>query len=213
LLSPEQTLFHSTETIDELTIEHHGPVEIRQTLAGWSLETFVKGEPDRARAIAVHSLSNYVNGRNRSRSHLSVALPLVQAHEGADRWRIRVAVPSVDAEFVATSPRYGKVRLQARNSEILAVIRVPGRPTPLAIQHAETAIRHAIAATRWQPAGGAMLRLHALPSVLPFRSRFEVAIAVVERPGSSATADWMRHSGLAYGSVRESATQSAPLVR
>jgi hypothetical protein len=58
-----------------------------------------------------------------------------------------------------------------------------------------------------------MLRLHTLPSVLPFRSRFEVAVAIVERPDASATADWMRHSGLAYGSVREAATQSAPLVR
>jgi hypothetical protein len=42
-------LFGSNETADELIVARQGPVEIRQTLAGWSLETSVKGEPDRAR--------------------------------------------------------------------------------------------------------------------------------------------------------------------
>ena len=49
LLHPNWLLSRSNDTADELIVARHGPVEIRQTLAGWSLETCVKGEPDRAR--------------------------------------------------------------------------------------------------------------------------------------------------------------------
>ena len=98
----------------------------------------------------------------------------------------------MDSDFVAASGRNGRVRLRALDSETLAVIRVPGRPTKLAIQHAETAIRHAIAPTGWEATGGAMLRLHALPAVLPFLGRFEVALPVVERAHGSVMPDWTR---------------------
>jgi SOUL heme-binding protein len=209
LWSPNWLPFRSNEAADELIVEHHGPVEIHQTLAGWSLETCVKGEPDRARATAVRRLGNYASGKNRSRARLRVTRPLVQAEEGAGRWWFRVASPSVDSEFAATSARNGKIRLRALESETLAVIRVPGRPTKLAIHHAETAIRLAIASTRWQPTGGAMLRLHTLPAVLPFLGRFEVAVPVAERTPDSAMPDWMRQVVFNH----PAATQPAPPVR
>jgi hypothetical protein len=192
LLKPNWLSFRPNEAVDELVVEHHGPVEIHQTLAGWSLETRVKGEPDRARATALRRLGNFASGKNRSGARLRVARPLVQAEECAGRWWFRVALPGVDSDFVATSARNGKIRLRALESETLAVIRVPGRPTKLATQHAETAIRLALAATRWQPTGGAMLRLHTLPAALPFLGRFEVAVPVAERMPGSTTPDWMR---------------------
>jgi len=119
----------------------------------------------------------------------------------------------VDGDFVATPGRNGRVRLRAMESETLAVIRVPGRPTSLAIQHAETAIRHAVAATRWEASGGAMLRLHALSAVLPFRGRFEVAVPVTERMQGSTMPDWMRHAVFSRQAVQEHRTPSGPPVR
>jgi hypothetical protein len=98
------------------------------------------------------------------------------------------------------------------DAELLGVIRVPGRPTPLAVRHAETAIRHAIAPTRWTATGGAMLRLHALPAVLPFLGRFEVAIPLAERAPGSVTPDWMRRV-FNRAAEQEAATQSSPPVR
>ena len=213
LLNPNWLLFRSGETTDELIVARHGPVEIRRTLAGWSLETCVKGEPDRARATALRRLSNYVDGKNRSSTRLCAARPLVQTEESMDRWRISVALPSVDSDFVAASGRNGRVRLRALDSETVAVIRVPGRPTKLAIQHAETAIRHAIAPTHWEATGSAMLRLHALPVVLPFLSRFEVAVPVVERPYGSVMPDWMRSVVFSGATAHEGVTQSSPPVR
>ena len=211
LLNPNLLLFRSNDTANELIIGHHGPVEIHQTLAGWSVETCVKGEPDRARATALRRLVNYVNGRNRSMARLRVVRPLVQVQEGAGRWRFRVALPDVDSDFVAAAARNGKVRLFARRSETLAVISVPGRPTRLSIQHAETAIRTAIAVSRWQPSGGALLRLHVLPAVLPFLGRFEVAVPVVERMHGQTT-DWPGRAVLEQPRTGETATQPSPPV-
>ena len=90
------------------------------------------------------------------------------------------------------------------------MIRVPGRPTKLAIQHAETAIRHAVAPTDWEATGGAMLRLHSLPTVLPFLGRFEVALPVVEREHGSALPDWARSIALTESSAQEARTQPSP---
>jgi hypothetical protein len=213
LLNPNWLLFRSGETADELIVARHGPVEICRTLAGWSLETCVKGEPDRARATALRRLSNYVDGKNRSSTRLCAARPLVQTEESMDRWRISVALPGVDSDFVAVSGRNGRVRLRALDSETVAVIRVPGRPTKLAIQHAETAIRHAIESTGWEATGGAMLRLHALPGVLPFLNRFEVALPVVERAHGSVMPDWMRSVVFSGATAHDGVTQSSPPVR
>jgi SOUL heme-binding protein len=213
LLNPDWALFRSGKTTDELIVAHHGPLEIRRTLAGWSLETCVRGEPDRARATALRRLSNYVDGKNRSSTRLCAARPLVQTEVSMCRWRISVALPGVDSDFVAASRRNGRVRLRALDSETVAVIRVPGRPTKLAIQHAETAIRHAIAPTGWEATGGAMLRLHALPVVLPFLSRFEVAVPVVERRYGSVMPDSMRSVVFSGATAHEGMTQSSPPVR
>jgi hypothetical protein len=180
-LSPNWLLFLLSEPADELIVDRHGLVEIRRTLAGWSLETYAKGEPEHARAIALRRLGNFANDKNPSRKSLRIARPVVQTEEAAGRWLLRVAIPGIDGEVAAAAGRKGKVRMVARGPETLAVISVPGRPTRLAMQHAETAILHAIAATRWGSTGGAMLRLHAGPAVLAFRGRFEVAVPVAER--------------------------------
>jgi hypothetical protein len=214
LLQPNWRLSLSNDTADELIVARQGPVEIRQRLAGWSLETSVKGEPDRARATALRRLRDYVNGKNRGRARLRVVRPLVQTEESMGRWRIGIGLPAVDSDFAAAAAgRDGRVRLRASNSETLAVIRVLGRPTPLAIQHAETAIRHAIAATRWQATGGAMLRLHALPAVLPFLGRFEVAVPVAETTPATTMPERMHHVVFNRPAIQEAATQSSPPVR
>ncbi len=213
LWNPNRVLFRSNESADELIVARQGPVEVRQTLAGWSLETCVKGEQDQARATALRRLGNFVDGKNCSRTRLRVARPLVQTEESTGRWRIHVALPGVDADFVAASGRDGRVRLRALVSQTLAVIRVPGRPTPLAIMHAETAIRHAIAPTRWTPTGGAMLRLHTLPAVLPYLGRFEVGVPVAERAQGSVTPDYVRQVAFNRAVEQEAATRSSPPMR
>ncbi len=212
LLHPDWPLFCTSDTADELIVAHHGPVAIHQALSGWSLETCVKGESDQARQTALHRLSRFANGKNRGKAQLRVAPRLVQSAEAAGRWRIRVAVPGLDDDLAAAAARNGKVRLLARPSETLAVISVPGRPSRLAVQHAETAIRHAIAVTRWEPACGVMLRLQSQPAVLPFLGRFEVALPVVERRQGSVARAWVPNVTPDYPLAREAPTRPAPLV-
>jgi len=213
LLHPNWPLFRSSESADERIVARQGPVEIRRTLACWSLETCVKGEPDCARATALRRLANYANGRNRDRTRLRVARPLVQSAESTGRWRVRVALPDLHGDFAAVARRNGKVRLRAHDAETLAVIRVTGRPSALAVQHAETAIRHAIAPTYWQATGAAMLRLHTLPAALPFLGRFEVAVPVTERFVQPTTWDRVRQMAFHQSTTQERATRSCPPMR
>ena len=69
---------------------------------------------------------------------------------------------------------------------------------------------------RFEGAGDAlpaMLRLHALPAVLPFLGRFEVAVPVVERAHGSVMPDWMRSIAFSAATAHEGPTQSSPPVQ
>jgi len=200
-------LAQSSEPAEELLRARYGAVEIRQTVTGWSLETCVKGEPDQARATALRRLANYACGKNSSHRRVGTVRPLVQTEEARGRWRVRLGIADADTGVALTSARNGRVRVCIAEATTLAVMRLPGRPTLLAMQHAETAIRHAIAATQWQVAGAAMLRLNALPNLLPFLGSFEVAVPVGERPQRSTG------SGSACpAALREAATAASPPV-
>jgi hypothetical protein len=212
LINPSLLLLRSSELADEVVVARFGRVEIHQTLAGWSLETCVKGEPERARATGLRRLANYVVNRNRSEAGLRAARPVVQMPEAPNRWRVRIGLAGANAELLSDFARNGKVRLRAAASETLAVIRVPGRPTPLAMQHAETAIRLALAPTRWEAAGAAMLRLHAVPPVLPFLGRFEVAVPVTERTHSTSGSASLRSIAFRHPVGQETPTPSSPPV-
>jgi hypothetical protein len=208
LLYRDRLLSGSSDTAEELLIARHGPVEIRTTLSGWSLETCVKGEPDKARATALRRLANYV-----SRWKLCIARPLVQTEEAAGRWRLGVALPDMDDDLAAAIARNGRVRVSTLHAQTLAVIRVAGRPTKLAMQHAETALRLALAPTRWSPAGSVMLRLYTLPAVLPFLGRFEVALPVAERTPGMHLPDWSHRLAFSQRLSREVATPASPATR
>jgi hypothetical protein len=208
LLRRDRLLSISSDTVGELPVARHGPVEINRSPAAWWLETCVKGEPDQARATALRRLGNYA-----SRRRLRIARPLVQAEEAAGRWRLAVALPGISDEVVTAIARSGRVRLRALDAQTLAVIRVTGRPTRLAMQHAETAVRLALAPTRWAPAGSPVLRLHSLPTALPFLSRFEVAIPVVEQMQGADPSDWLRRLGFGAGPPRDAATPASPPTR
>jgi hypothetical protein len=206
-LSNAPLLSRSAEPAEELVLAKHGAVAIRQTVTGWSLETCVKGEPEQARATAMRRLANYAAGKNSRYGRLGTVRPLVQAEEARGRWRVRIGIADADTDVALTSARNGRVRVCIAEATTLAVMRVPGRPTLLAMQHAETAIRHAIAATRWEVVGTTMLRLNGLPNVLPFRGSFEVAVPVAEHPLRSAGSGSSRAVPL-----REAATAASPPV-
>lgn len=206
LFNPGLLLFRSSEVAADVVIAHLGCIEVHQTLPGWCLETCVKGEPDQARATALRRLAGFVRNRNGHAERLHAARPLMQTPQATGRWLFRVGLADPSAECLATFGRNGKVRPRACQSETLAVIRVSGRPTLLAMQHAETAIRLALAPTRWEATGTAILRLHAPPAVLPFLGRFEVAVPVKLRSDGSGISIWPRVA-------HDAPTPSSPPVR
>lgn len=195
--------FRTTELANESILSRHGPVDIVETAPGWLIETCVKGDAERARRSALHRIEKFLAQQNRVGYHLQPVKPLMQSAEALGRWRICLFLRNgVGGEFPVT--RNGKVRVRQIFPEALAVIRVPGRPTSLALRHAEVAIRHAVATTHWEAAGAVMLRLHALPTVLPFLGRFEVAVPVVQRASFTSFKD---------PSPQEAATPASPPTR
>lgn len=194
----------SAEPGEEAVIAHHGEVEIRRTATGWSLETCVKGEPERARETAVRRLASYAAGRNSCHGRLGTVRPLVQTAEALGRWRVRIGIIGTDTDLALSSAHGGRVRVCVAEARTIAVMRVAGLPTPLAMEHAEAAIRDAIAATRWAATGPAMLRLNALPRLLTILGRFEIAVPMVEQRSGST-------EQRAYCSIpmREAATASS----
>jgi hypothetical protein len=207
IAKPPGQLLRASDAAEEVLIGSCGVVEIHQTLPGCLLETFVKGEPERARATALRRLTNCTGGRNRNSVRLRVIRPLVQEEDVRGRWRVGIRLADGDGEIALSWAWKGRVRVRASVSENLAVLRVSGRPTPLAMQHAETAIRLALAPTRWEATGSAMLRLHSLPVILPFRGRFEVAVPVAERLVGPGALSWSRALAL-----QDAATASSPPV-
>ena len=181
LLVPYGRWLQLDEASPETVVSHHGAVEIRQTHATFSVQTCVKGEPDRARTTALQRLANYLAGNNRSGTRLRAAGPLVQREEAPGRWLVSVALPSVEDACVAAVSRNGKVRIRPTRPELHAVLRMYGRPTPKAMARGDAAIRAALAGSLWAPAGGPAIRLHRLPAILPFTYRFEVALPIARQ--------------------------------
>jgi hypothetical protein len=178
LLLPHRRWLQLDEARPEAVVSYHGAVEIRQIHPGFSVQTCVKGEPDRARATALQRLDKYLAGYNRSGARLRAVGPIVQREEAPGRWLVSVDLPGVEDAFVAAVSRNGKVRIRPAQTEFLAVLRMSGRPAPEAIAGGVAAISAALAGTMWLPAGGPMVRLHRPPAILPFANRFEVALPI-----------------------------------
>ena len=197
----------------ETVVSYHGAVEIRQIRAGFSVQTCVKGEPERARATALQRLAQYLAGYNRSGTPLRAAGPLVQREEASGRWLVSVDLPGVEDAFVAAASRNGKVRIRPTRTEVHAILRMSGRPTPEAIAGGVTAISAALAGTMWWPAGGPMVRLHRPPAILPFANRFEVALPITRLRYATpfqrgACGDARRHWAAKQGTMRTGPARS-----
>jgi hypothetical protein len=178
-LLPHGRWLRLDEANPETVVSCHGAVEIRQTPAGFSVQTCVKGEPARARATALQRLANYLTRTDRGGTRLRVAGPLLQREEAPGRWLISVGLPGVEDALVAAVSRNGKVRIRPVQPELHAVLFMYGRPTPKALARADAAIRATLARTMWVPSGGPTIRLRRPLAILPFAGSFEIALPVV----------------------------------
>ena len=178
LLPPEQRLLRRSASAKEEVVATLGLVELRRTRAGFAARTTVKGVQDAASRTALQRLAEYTGGYNREGLAVASARPVVERPGAPGTWLVQIGLPGLYTASAAPLPRSGKVRIIAQPSEILAVIRLPGRPREEALARGEVAIRAAIAGSAWAACGPPVLRLHAPPGLLPWSSGYEVAIAV-----------------------------------
>jgi hypothetical protein len=178
LLPPEQRLLRWSVPAKEEVVATLGSIELRRTRDGLVARTIVKGEQDPASRTALRRLADYTGGYNRECLAVASAKPVVQRPGAPGTWLAQIGLPGRYIASAAPVPRSGKVRIIAQPSEILAVIRLPGRPPEDALTRGEVAIRAAIAGSTWHACGPSVLRLHTPPGLLPWTGGYEVAIAV-----------------------------------
>ena len=165
----------------ESVVASRGSVEIRRIPAGCVVQTCVKGEPAQARETALRRLAKYTHGNNRSMAILDTVRPVMQQQQAPGRWLIGVRLANVGDSLIAPAPCEPKVKLVSRDAEMLAVVRVGGRPTRGSIASGDAIILNAIDGTDWIATGSPLIRLHAR-GPLPWLARgFEVAVPVAPR--------------------------------
>jgi SOUL heme-binding protein len=180
LLSAERRLLRRSTLPREAVVAMIGPVELRATSPGIVVRTTVKGQRDAALQTALRRLADYTGGQNREALAVPTARPITQLPGAPGTWVVQVGLPHVNATSAAPVPCGGRVRITTQPSEMLAVIRLNGRPRDDALARGEAAIIAAIAGTAWTASGPVMLRLHAPPGLLPWTAGFEVAMAITE---------------------------------
>lgn len=165
----------------ESVIASRGSVEIRKIPAGCVAQTCVKGEPAKARETALRRLAKYTHGNNRSSAILDTARPVMQQEQAPGRWLIGVRLAKFGDTLNAPAPCEPKVKLISRASEILAVVRVAGRPARGSITAGGAIILNAIDGTDWIATGSPMIRLRGRRPLPWLGSGFEVAVPVARR--------------------------------
>jgi hypothetical protein len=217
LRAPHWRNFRFDAETPPTVVSYHGAIEIWETHVGSSVQTSVKGELGRARATALQRIASYLAVSNRIGTRLHAAGPLAQSEEAPGRWLVRLELPGVDDVVAAALPRNRKVRLRPAQPEVLAVLRMFGRPSAETIARAAAVIHAALAGTMWTPAGGPMIRLHRPPSMLSFADRFEVAVPIVrcrrEAPSQRAVCGGARQQPPAKDCrTQESSSMCEPLL-
>jgi hypothetical protein len=181
LIPAEWGIWRWREVSDETVIASLGSVEIRQTAADWVAQTCVKGDAAQARETALRRLVKYTRGDNLGAVRLDAERPVIQQQLGPRRWRISVRLSNFDHARTAPAPLAPKVEVVARDPEILAVVRLTGRPSYDLVTGGDAIVLDAIANSEWVATGPARIRL-CTPGPLPrFTGRFEVAVPVATR--------------------------------
>ena len=173
-----------SDVANEIVVARYGPVEIRQTEAGFSAQTRVKGEREQAFATALHRLRQFLSRNYRSGIQIRLCRPLIQSEEAPGRWSVRIGLSGPDSGILSPASRGGRVRVQPVAPETIAVLRLSGRVASSLVARGAATILESIASTPWEATGAPIVRLHAPVSILPFTGHFEVAITVAERPAS-----------------------------
>jgi hypothetical protein len=168
-------------TVDEAIVSVHGSVEIHLLPAVCVARTCVKGEMDQARTTGLRRLAKYAHGDNLNGIKLNSARRILQQQQASRRWLISVPVATVDGSVTAPCPREAKVKVVPLEAELLAVVRVPGRPTRDSISRGDAIILTGLADTQWITTGAPAIRVDAFGPLAWFRRGFDVVVPVSPR--------------------------------
>jgi hypothetical protein len=178
LLPARWRLLRQRVALGETVLTTPGLVQVRRTRACVIARTAVKGELEAALQIALRRLADYSGGDNCEGLAVRVARPVLLRPDASGRWLVQIGLPSEYSRFSAPVPCNHKVRILAQPPETLAIMRLSGPAQRSERARGEGVILAAIADSLWIASGTPVLRLCALPGLLPWSGRFELAVPV-----------------------------------
>jgi hypothetical protein len=181
LIPAEWRALRWREATGETLVASYGTVEIRRTPGGCVARTCVKGDLAQARETALRRILKYMNGENRSAIALAGNRPVMQQQLEPRRWLISVRLTEIQTVGAAPTPLGPKVKVVELEPEMLAVVRVAGRPGRGSVSSGDAIILAAIANTKWVATGPATIRSRRPGSICWLTGGFEVAVPVVSR--------------------------------
>jgi SOUL heme-binding protein len=155
-----------------------GAVEVRQYGPRIAAETVADGDADAAWDAGFRRLADYGAGANHDGAGIAMTVPLVEAREGAARWRIRRVLPSGVTLATLPRPNDPSVALLPVPPETLAVLRYTGAASQEAVAARTADLVAALEGSAWRPAGAPVAWFYDPPWTLPPQRHNAVAIPV-----------------------------------
>lgn len=178
-------------------VEKIGDIEVRQYGARLAAEVTVSGEEEDARSAGFRPLADYIFGNNTARTSIdmtapvsqeaarseSIAMtaPVVQAADGAGKWRVRFFMPSKYTRETLPKPNNPAVQIIEVAGETMAVLRFSNSRSAEAVAKKTAELLRGVDASKWKAVGAPVSWFYDPPWTLPFWRRNEVAVAVSPR--------------------------------
>jgi len=181
LIPAEARIRRPRGTSPEAIVASLGAVEIHQVPTGCFVRTCANGEPAQARETALKRLTEYLDGNNIGAVRLDAERPVVLEQRGQRRWRISLRLSLPGDGLTAPTPCASKVKLEARETELFAVVRMAGHPDHDTIAWGDAIVLDALTASHWVAIGIPIIRLPASGFTRWFKPDFEIAVPVAPR--------------------------------
>lgn len=188
----------SYEEPDYTVVYEDGDIEYREYAPYLIAETFIANEDDYKGAgnEGFRRLFRYITGNNRSRSEISMTVPVqqqpvsekiamtvpVQQADTSEGWSLAFTLPSEYTMETAPVPADARIKVREVPRRTMAVLRYSGRWTERNFTRKSSALREALERKGVESIGEVQSAVYNGPFVPPFLRRNEVMVEVSRAP-------------------------------
>jgi hypothetical protein len=177
-------------------LESKGDFELRKYPSFIVAETYVEGNFEEVGSEGFRRLADYIGGKNKKRSSISMTAPVSQTSESekiamtapvsqkqeGNRWRITFVMPSKYSLENLPEPDDDRIKITKEQPKIVAVIRYSGTWGKKRYTDHETKLTEWIAEKGWKTVGEPLWARYDPPFMPWFLRRNEIMIPVDTQP-------------------------------